>query len=141
MNEQMKKLEELQNKKASYIRKASSVQSRIDAITEKELLPSLRKEYIGRYFIFNNSDGEEHWPLYRKILDIERVWIVNGGKPMVFAKLFEFQSHKGCRDRQLVIEIGNGTDFSLDGMGLEITEKEFKAAWAKMLDKLEKSYK
>jgi len=131
---------DLQKKVQAAKTRANILQSRIDKAKEKNILPDLKKTYIGRCYVYRNAYGPENkWNLYRKIKDIEWVHFYENGEIQVTAILFEFEYHKGNNlDGEMVLSVCKKADFSLSILGEEITQGQFDAAWNRVIESVKK---
>ena len=114
---------------------ARKTQLAIDQLKEKELIPSIETEYVGRCFVYRNGDGMQRWNLYRKITGVEHVWIISGGKPSVQVKLFEFESYPVEHAGGVIFNVSTKADFPLGAIGEEITENRFRSEFERMVQK------
>lgn len=73
-------LEYLENLLKSKAKEFYSLRDKVERVRTKEVLPSLKKKYEGRYFKYRNSSGgDNQWWLYSKCIKVisEREGIFN----------------------------------------------------------------
>lgn len=132
----MKKIDALRKELFEKQQAAAHVEQQIDAIKEKEILPQYKEKFIGRYFVFRNSNGSQSWNLYRKVTGIKDVFY-HGKFLSVTAELFEFEDYKNeYYPEGHSFSVSRQSTFPISDIGREITKQEFYAAWDDMLKRI-----
>jgi hypothetical protein len=133
----MKSISELNTELEKAVERKSALEEKINILKEKELLPELRREYCGKFFVYQNSSGTDRWPLYRKITDIQSVWFIKGDEYSVRAEVFEFEDYPSEYSDAHVFNVTRKTSFLLEIIGAPISEKAFYSAFDKMVQKVQ----
>lgn len=52
-------------------RQLRDVRDALDDVVQKKEIPALKKQYLGKYFVFDNSNGTSHWNVYYRVVEIK----------------------------------------------------------------------
>lgn len=138
MNKKLLGLEEKLDKKKTELR---NLQSRINTVKEKEVLPELKALYCGKCFIYTNHGGGKSWPVYFKVLDIADVICIGEDYRSVRARCFSFELYPDDYERDAsVFKIFHTYDFPVEYLGVEISLEDFDKAWSKNIEKIADMY-
>lgn len=118
------------------------LQEELNAITEqekKELIekeyPKVKAKYLGKCFKSRNGFGgnSKRWWLYEKVIEIkpDDLYTIGDGEVTAHITVLRFQVFSND-----LIQIDPSTQAYIHGLGDEITETEFNAAWDTMIDKI-----
>lgn len=128
-------LNELTEMRDRLITRLNALSKSEDRVINKELLPSLKKQFVGKYFRFSNSFGgaTKSWYLYIKVLDVTHVSRRNNGTLSIELKCIRFQ--KNCNG---TITIDTESREYSHNLYQEITETTFNKAWDKIITDINK---
>jgi hypothetical protein len=123
----MNKLKRLQHQEKKTESKLNSIRNQISRIESATLLPLLKKKYEGKYFKCRNSyscpkDDSERWWMYMKIEKVDQLHQMSG---------CTFQTDMYGR---VIME--QKPSLSEAVCEIEITKKEFDAAYKKILKRI-----
>ncbi len=123
----METLQKLQEQEKKAQRKLLSIRHKMDEIKEKDVLPSVKKQYEGKYFKYRNSFScpkaeKDYWYIYHHVTSVEHT------------SLFQCKSFQTDKDGKITIELKN--DVFVGRLNIPITKREFDKAWGKLINKL-----
>ena len=123
-------LNELTEMRDRLITRLNDLSKSEDRVINKELLPRLKKQFVGKYFRFSNSFGgaTKDWYLYSKVTDVTHVSRHHDGRLSIELKCIRFQ--KDCNG---TITIDTETREYAHNLYQEITESTFNKAWDKII--------
>ncbi len=124
----MSNLNELKEQELEAVSKLMSIRNKISDVERKELLPAFKKKYEGKYFKYKNcyscpEKESDYWFMYIKIKKVTKLNWMEG---------FTFQTD---RNGKVTFEVERAITESI--CQVEITKKEFDAAFKKMVKKME----